>query len=66
MPGTGNHFLLRRSSVGGVDFETVEMGAIGCKCHTIDSRYCSEINSVNACYDTADSVDTYLRKHRVI
>ena len=48
------------------DFETVEMGAIGCKCHTIDSRYCSEINSVNACYDTADSVDTYLRKHKVI
>jgi HEPN domain-containing protein len=48
------------------DFKSVEMSAIGCKSHTIDSRYCSEINSVNACYDTADSVDTYLRKHKVI
>lgn len=48
------------------DFKSVEMRAIGCKNHTIDSRYCSEINSVNACYDTADSIDTYLRKNKVI
>ena len=48
------------------EFKSIEMSAIGCKSHTIDSRYCSEINSVNACYDTADSVDTYLKKHKVI
>jgi len=47
-------------------FETVEMGTIGCKNHPIDSRYCSEINSVSACFDTADNIDTYLRKNKII
>lgn len=48
------------------NFETIEMSAIGCKNHSIDSRYCSEINSVNACFDTADNIDTYLRKNKII
>jgi len=48
------------------DFETVEMGTIGCKNHPIDSRYCSEINSVSACFDTADNIDTYLKKNNII
>jgi len=48
------------------NFKTIEMGAIGCKNHTIDSRYCSEINSVSACFDTADNIDTYLRKNKIL
>ena len=48
------------------NFKQIEMGAIGCKNHTIDSRYCSEINSVSACYDTADNIDTYLRKSKIV
>ena len=48
------------------NFKTIDMNAIGCKNHTIDSRYCSEINSVNACFDTADNIDTYLRKNRIV
>lgn len=48
------------------NFKTIEMGAIGCKNHAIDSRYCSEINSVSACFDTADNIDTYLRKTKIV
>lgn len=44
------------------NFKEIDLGAIGCKDHAIDSRYCTEINSVSACFDTADSIDTYLRK----
>ena len=36
---------------------------MGCKNHPIDSRYCSEINSVSACFDSADSIDTYFKKN---
>lgn len=48
------------------NFKNIEMSAIGCGDNTIDSRYCSEINSVSACYDTADNIDTYLRKKEVL
>ena len=48
------------------NFKKVDMGAIGCKNHAIDSRYCSEINSVSSCFDTADTIDTYLRKNKIL
>lgn len=48
------------------NFKDIEMGVIGCKDSAIDSRYCSEINSVSACFDTADSIDTYLRKRKLL
>jgi HEPN domain-containing protein len=49
-----------------VNFRSIDMSAIGCKGNSIDSRYCTEFNSVSACFDTADSVDTYLRKNKII
>jgi hypothetical protein len=48
------------------NFKNVDLNAIGCKNHAIDSRYCSEINSVSACFDTADNIDTYLRKSKIL
>jgi len=48
------------------NFKNIDISAIGCKNHAIDSRYCSEINSVSDCFDTADNVDTYLRKSNMI
>lgn len=48
------------------NFKTIDMGAIGCKKSAIDSRYCSEINSVSACFDTADNIDTFLRKNKLL
>lgn len=47
-------------------FKEIDLAAIGCKDHAIDSRYCTEINSVSACFDTADSIDTYLRKSKML
>jgi hypothetical protein len=48
------------------NFKNIDINTIGCKEHAIDSRYCSEINSVSACFDTADNIDTYLRKIKVL
>ncbi len=48
------------------NFKNIDINAIGCKNHPIDSRYCSEINSVSACFDTADNIDTYLRKNNIL
>lgn len=58
--------LYDKCLVADENFKEIEMSAIGCKSHTIDSRYCSEINSVNACFDIADSIDTYLRKATLV
>ena len=48
------------------NFASNDLSAIKCKNNTIDSRYCSEVSSVSACFDTADSIDTYLRKNKVL
>ena len=48
------------------NFNNIDINTIGCKDHAIDSRYCSEINSVSACFDTADNIDTYLRKISIL
>jgi len=48
------------------NFKNIDMSVIGCKDLAIDSRYCSEVNSVSACFDTADDIDTYLRKSKLI
>lgn len=48
------------------NFAAIDLNAISCKNHAIDSRYCSEINAVSACFDTADNIDTYLRKNKIV
>lgn len=47
-------------------FKKIDMTAISCRENAIDSRYCAEINTVSACFDTADSIDTYLKKNKII
>jgi hypothetical protein len=48
------------------DFKELEMSAIACKASTIDNKYCSNIDTLSACLDTADSVDTFLRKKKLL
>lgn len=48
------------------DFKQIELKSMGCRTHQIDSRYCSEIESVSACFDAADNLDTYLKKIKLI
>jgi HEPN domain-containing protein len=47
-------------------FKSVDLSAISCRHHIIDSRYCSEIPQVSTCLDTADALDTYFRKNKII
>jgi len=47
-------------------FRSIDLNAIGCKNHAIDSRCCSEIDSVTACFDVADEIDTYLKKGNLL
>jgi len=48
------------------NFKSVDLNAVSCKHHIIDSLYCSEIPKVSACLDAADNLDTYLRKNKII
>ena len=48
------------------DFEKVDLTDFECKSHKLDSRYCSEVSKVSNCFDIADSLDTFLRKEKII
>lgn len=48
------------------NFKDIDMSVIGCKDLAIDSRYCSEVNKVSVCFNTADDIDTYLKKSKFI
>ncbi len=52
----------------GIDnnFKNINFSVIACKNKEISSRYCSEINAVNTCFDVADAIDTYLKKIKAI
>ena len=47
-------------------FNKVEIGVINCKDSAIDSRYCSDVEKVSSCFNTADSLDTLLRQLKFI
>lgn len=48
------------------NFKNIDLSAIKCKNEAIDSKYCTDLNTLSACFDTADSIDTYLLKHKII
>ena len=48
------------------NFKQIDMSAIKCKNEAIDSKYCTDVNTLSACFDTADNIDTYLLKHKII
>jgi len=47
-------------------FSSLDLDAVACKNHTIDSRCCSEIDAVTACFDVADEIDTFLQKRALL
>ena len=47
-------------------FEKVDLNDLQCKSNKIDSRYCTDYETVCKCYDTADNVDTFFRKINLI
>ena len=48
------------------NFEKVDLAEFDCKAHNLDSRYCNEVLKVNNCFEIADSLDTFLRKEKII
>ena len=48
------------------NFEKVNLSDFECKSHNLDSRYCNEVSKVSNCFDIADSLDTFLRKEKII
>jgi hypothetical protein len=47
-------------------FNKVEIGVINCKASAIDSSYCSDVEKVSSCFNTADSLDSLLRQLKFI
>lgn len=48
------------------NFKKVNLSDFECKSHNLDSRYCNEVSTVSNCFDVADSLDTFLRKEKII
>jgi len=47
-------------------FEKVDLTEIECKSYNMDSAYCSSVSKVSTCFDIADSLDTFLRREKII
>ena len=48
------------------NFKSIDLHAITCRNHAIDSRYCSEIEKVGNCFDTDYQIDTLLRRKKLL
>lgn len=48
------------------NFERIDFKGFDCIGHKIDSRYCNETERVSNCFNIADSIDTLLRKEKII
>ncbi len=62
---TIDHLLDRCKSLD-PKFNKVDIHAIDCRAHKIDSSYCEDVNKVKSCFNAADGLDTFLRKLKII
>ena len=58
--------LLKRCKSLDNKFNPINLEAIDCKAHKIDSKYCQSVSKVTSCYETADNLDSFLRKLNLI
>jgi HEPN domain-containing protein len=58
--------LLDRCKSLNSSFNEINLNIIDCRAHKIDSKYCQDLNKVSSCFDTADSLDTFLRKLKIL
>jgi len=47
-------------------FEIVDLSDFRCKIYDTDTRFCNEVSKVSKCFDVADSLDTFLRREKII
>ena len=48
------------------NFEKVDLSDFECKSHKIDSEYCNEASKVSNCLHIANSLETFLRREKII
>ncbi|RED44760.1 HEPN domain-containing protein [Seonamhaeicola aphaedonensis] len=48
------------------NFEKIDLTNFQCIYHIIDSKYCNEYAKVNSCFATADNLDSFLKKEKII
>ena len=58
--------LLNRCKQIDPKFNKIDLHAVTCKDHKIDSRYCSDLEKVSSCFEAADSLDTLLKQMNVL
>ncbi|MDE3742965.1 HEPN domain-containing protein [Maribacter polysaccharolyticus] len=47
-------------------FSEVQLSGFNCTAHKEDSRFCNESSRFSRCFDIADSLDTFLRREKII
>jgi hypothetical protein len=47
-------------------FNQIDLNTIDCRSHSIDSKFCQDVNKVSSCFDAADNLDTFLRKLNIL
>ncbi|MBC2837892.1 HEPN domain-containing protein [Robiginitalea sp. SC105] len=47
-------------------FEEVHLSGFECTAHKEESRFCQESSRYSRCFDIADSLDTFLRRTKII
>ncbi|GAA4804630.1 HEPN domain-containing protein [Litoribaculum gwangyangense] len=47
-------------------FEKIDFSDFQCKSHNLENVYCNEVSKVSSCFDIADSLDTFLRREKIL
>lgn len=58
--------LLNRCRELDPKFNNIDLNVIDCKTSKLENNYCSEVNKVSSCFDVADSIDTLLKRQKII
>ncbi|MFH4966848.1 HEPN domain-containing protein [Gaetbulibacter sp. M240] len=49
------------------DFEKVDLVDFSCKSSPdLETKFCNNVSKVNECFDAADSLDTFLKREKII
>jgi len=58
--------LLDRCKALEPKFNNVHLNSIDCRAYKIDSTYCQDVKKVSSCFETADNLDTLLKRLKII
>ena len=48
------------------NFEEISLSGFDCNAHKDQSRFCNDSTKFSRCFDIADSLDTFLRREKII